>query len=102
MFDHFPEFDRKLESKLMSVSHLYRGVGICKQLTLRTLEQMKANGLHLYYVSCSSDFTAKLCKGLGFEEIYSMNYKDYVIDGVNPVMPAAPHDVFRAYTKIVR
>lgn len=85
----------------MSVSDLYRGQGVCKELTRRTMEQMKANGVQLYHITCSSEYSAKLCQRLGFVETYSLNYKDYVIDGVNPVMPPPPHHVYRAFAKIV-
>lgn len=102
VFDHFPQFDRKLESKVMSVSKAYRGAGICKELTRRTMEQMQANGLQLFHVTCSSAYSAKLCQRLGFVETYSLNYKDYVVDGIHPIMVPAPHDIYRAYAKIVR
>lgn len=102
VFDLYPSVDRALEGKVMSVSEDYRGAGVCKELTRRTMEHMQANDLHLYHVMCSSDFSSKLCERLGFRETYSLKYSDYVINGVHPVMPAAPHDAYRAFAKIVR
>lgn len=101
MFDVHSNQDRALDAKIMSVNDAYRGTGICKALTIRTEQYMLEHGIQLFHVMCTSFFSAKVCERMGFNVIYTLPFKDYIVDGVNPLLPAEPHDAVRCYTKIV-
>lgn len=60
----------------------------------------KEKGLHICRVDCSSYFSGKLCARLGFEQIYELNYADYVDEDGNPIFsPAFPHTAIVTYIK---
>ncbi|CAD1478623.1 unnamed protein product, partial [Heterotrigona itama] len=67
-----------LEIKIISVDSNWRGKGIAKELVEKSLEIGKEKGFHITRVDCSSFFSGKLCLRLGFEQIYELNYTDYV------------------------
>lgn len=102
LFERFPQYDRALDAKIITVNDAYRGAGIAKALTQHTAEYMRANGLALFHVMCSSHYSALLCDRLGFEKVYEMLYSDYVLpNGVRPVLPAEPHTAMRLYARCV-
>lgn len=101
VFDVHPQFDIVLDAKIMSVNSAYRGVGICKELTRRSVEWMQDHDVHLFHVMCTSHFSAKVCEAMGFKMVYSLAFKDYRVNGVNPIIPAAPHKHVQCYTRIV-
>lgn len=101
VFDVHPQFDTILDAKIMSVNDAYRGVGICKELTRRSMEWMRENDVHLFHVMCSSYFSSKVCEAMGFKVVYSLDYKDYKVNGLNPIIPAAPHKSVQCFTRIV-
>lgn len=101
IFDRFPQFERGLDAKIMSVNDAYRGVGICKALTQRTIEHMLELELRLFHVLCSSHYSALLCERLGFEKMHEMLYSEYLVDGVQPLRPAKPHEAVRVYARVV-
>lgn len=101
LFEHYPQFQRALEGKIMSVNGAYRGAGIAKELTRRTIEYMISQDVHLFHVMCTSHFSALVCDRLGMNEIYTLNYLDYVVNGRHPLQPAKPHGYCRLYGMIV-
>lgn len=101
VFDVHPQFDKALDAKIMSVNDAYRGVGICKELTGRSVEWMQANDVQLFHVMCSSYFSAKVCESMGFKVVYSLAFKDYIVNGENPIVPEAPHEKIQCFTRIV-
>lgn len=101
MFDVHPQFDRALDAKIMSVNDAYRGVGICKELTRRTVDYMREHDLQLFHVMCTSFYSSKVCESLGFDVVYKLNYKDYKVNGKNILLPAEPHDAVRCCTRII-
>ncbi|KAG9430497.1 dopamine N-acetyltransferase-like isoform X1 [Apis mellifera carnica] len=89
-----------LEIRIMSVDSNWRGKGVAKALVEKTLEIGKEKGLHICRVDCSSYFSGKLCARLGFEQIYELNYADYVDEDGNPIFsPALPHTAIVTYIK---
>ncbi|PBC29526.1 arylalkylamine N-acetyltransferase 1 isoform X1 [Apis cerana] len=89
-----------LEIRIISVDSNWRGKGVAKALVEKTLEIGKEKGLHICRVDCSSYFSGKLCARLGFEQIYELNYADYVDEDGNPIFsPAFPHTAIVTYIK---
>lgn len=101
LFERFPQFERALDAKIMSVNDAYRGCGIAKELTRHTIEYMLTQDMHLFHVLCTSQYSALVCERLGFEKQFEMLYRDYVEDGVTPVRPAEPHVAVRVYVRTV-
>lgn len=101
VFDKHPQFEKALDAKIMSVNDAYRGVGICKNLTERAVEWMRANDVHLFHVLCSSYYSAKVCEAAGLKSVYKLAYRDYKVDGLNTILPAAPHEDVQIFTRIV-
>lgn len=101
LFERHPQHERALDAKIMSVNDAYRGCGIAKELTRRTIEYMREQDLHLFHVLCSSQFSALVCERLGFEKEYELLYRDYLEDGEAPVRPAEPHVAVRVYARTV-
>jgi arylalkylamine N-acetyltransferase len=48
---------------------------------------------------CTSHFTARALKKLGFECIYSLKYEDYKVNGEVVFTPATPHAAVTVYTQ---
>lgn len=101
VFDVHPEYDMVMDAKIMSVNDAYRGVGIGKELTRRSVEWMKDNDVHVFHVMCTSHFSAKVCEATGFKVVFTLAFKDYKVNGVNPIIPAAPHEFVQCFTRIV-
>lgn len=99
LFDEYPEFDRALDGKILSVNDQYRGLGIAKQLTQRSIEYMQEHRIPLYHILCSSEYSAMVCARLGFTEKFVLPYIDYVVNGENPLLPTAPHVATKIYVK---
>lgn len=100
LFAHYPQFDRALDGKIMSVNEAYRGVGICKELTRHTIEYMLSQGIRLYHVMCTSHYSALVCERMGLEEIFRLNYRDYLVNGRQALRPAEPHEACRVFAQI--
>ncbi|XP_034945523.1 dopamine N-acetyltransferase-like isoform X2 [Chelonus insularis] len=82
-----------LDIKIISVDNNWRGKGIAAELFKKTMKIAKELNYDYVRCDCSSHFTSKLCKRLGFEEIFELKYKDYVDQDGKPVFtPAPPHD----------
>lgn len=91
LFDLYPNIDKYMDGKIMAVNKNYRGYGIGGILTERTFDFMRANNIPIISILCSSHFSARVCEKLNFKRVYSLNFIDYVVNGENPILPAAPH-----------
>ncbi|XP_022182153.1 dopamine N-acetyltransferase-like [Myzus persicae] len=78
VFGQYPNVDRMMELKIITVNEEYRGLGICKALINKSKELALELGYQIMYVECSSHFTAKAVESCGFQCIYSLRYLDYV------------------------
>jgi len=99
LFTVYPEYDCALDGKILAVDSSYRGLGIAGKLTTRTIEYMQEKSIPLFHVMCSSKFSARVCEKIGFEEVFSLPFLDYVVNGENPLLPADPHKEIKVMAK---
>ncbi|XP_058060360.1 arylalkylamine N-acetyltransferase 1 isoform X1 [Anopheles bellator] len=99
IFELYPEIDRFLDCKIISVDTRYRGMGIAGMLTDRTLEYASRNGIKLMHVLCSSHYSARVMEKMDFGEVYRMEYADYRVNGEQVFDPEKPHVALRILTK---
>jgi len=63
-------------------------------------EIAKEQGFHYLRADCTSFFSGKLCERFGFNQIYKINYNDYVDENGKPIFsPASPHIAVITYIK---
>ncbi|XP_055376448.1 arylalkylamine N-acetyltransferase 1-like isoform X2 [Condylostylus longicornis] len=101
IFDLYPNADTILDGKIVSVDDEYRGCGIAGQLTEATLDYLKQNNIPVMHVMCSSHFSARVMEKLGFHEVYSLDYNDFLINGEVVLKPEPPHKSCRILVKEV-
>uniref|UniRef100_A0AAG5DRM4 aralkylamine N-acetyltransferase n=2 Tax=Anopheles atroparvus TaxID=41427 RepID=A0AAG5DRM4_ANOAO len=99
IFELYPDIDRFLDCKIISVDTRYRGMGIAGMLTDRTLDYATRNGIKLLHVLCSSHFSARVMEKMDFSEVYRLPYADYRVDGEQVFDPEQPHVALRILTK---
>lgn len=98
-FKKYPDCDKAMTVKILSVDGAYRGKGIAKELMAKTRELAKEHGCGFMTVDCTSHFTACALKKLGFELHYSLKYSDYKVNGEVVLKPASPHVAVTVYTQ---
>lgn len=90
--------ERTVELRILSVASNWRKRGIANQLAQESIRLARQQGFEAMKVCCTSEFTAKLVRSLGFQEIYKMAYNDYsVITGKDIVMEACPPHFYIYY-----
>ncbi|XP_041777045.1 dopamine N-acetyltransferase-like isoform X2 [Anopheles merus] len=99
IFELYPDIDRFLDCKIISVDTNYRGMGIAGMLTDRTLDYASRNGIKLIHVLCSSHFSARVMEKMDFNEVYRLPYADYLVNGEQVFDPEKPHVALRILTK---
>ncbi|XP_035909737.1 dopamine N-acetyltransferase-like isoform X1 [Anopheles stephensi] len=99
IFELYPDIDRFLDCKILSVDTNYRGMGIAGLLTDRTLEYAARNDIKLIHVLCSSHFSARVMEKMDFTEVFRLPYADYRVDGEQVFEPEQPHVALRILTK---
>lgn len=99
LFKLYPDIDRFVDGKILSVNTDYRGLGIAGKLTDATIDYMKKHNLKVYHVLCSSHFSARVMEKLDFHEVYRLNYSDYLVNGEQLLCPAKPHVAARVLIK---
>lgn len=99
IFDLYPSIDCFLDGRILSVDSSYRGYGIAGRLTEKSLEFAKEKNIPLMSVLCSSHYSARVCEKLNFKNVYTLNFVDYFVDGVNPILPKEPHKSVRILVK---
>jgi arylalkylamine N-acetyltransferase len=99
-FVQFPEIDAFVDGKILAVDPECRGMGIAGHLTSKTIEYMKANNLEIFQMLCSSHFSARVCEKLGFSEIFSLKFTEYVDDKNCQILnPEKPHVAARIFVQ---
>ncbi|CAH1160175.1 unnamed protein product [Phaedon cochleariae] len=98
-FQKYPGVDKAIVVKILSVDDTYRGRGIAKELMSKTIDLAKGRGCGFCSVDCSSYYTARAAKKLGFELHYTLKYEDYKVDGKSVFDPVAPHKAMTVYTQ---
>lgn len=79
LFGKHPEVNEYLEAKVLSVSADYRCQGIGKLLVNARLKLMEDLGIPVFYIQCSSYFAARIMEKSGFEEAFTMPYKEFLV-----------------------
>lgn len=97
LWQAYPQYTDGLEAGILSVNPVYRGLGIAKALTQRTVQYARDAGFPLIRCDCSSLYSSRVCASTGFKVAYSQKYADYVVNGVRPMLPEAPHHEFVVY-----
>lgn len=97
LWQAYPHCVNGLEAGILSVDTAYRGLGIAKALTDRTVQYARKAGYPLILCHCSSFFSARVCEATGFKEVYRTAYADYVVNGERPLQPEAPHREFAVF-----
>lgn len=90
-FDLYPDIDKFLDAKILSVNSNYRGYGIAGKLMEHTMNYMRENQITVIQVLCSSHFSARVCEKMGFKKVFTLPFIDYKVNGENPILPAEPH-----------
>ncbi|XP_066145873.1 arylalkylamine N-acetyltransferase 1-like isoform X2 [Euwallacea fornicatus] len=101
VFQRFPDCDKAVTVKILSVDGNYRGQGIAKELLNKTREIAKELGAGFVTVDCSSHFTALALKKLGFELHYTLKYADHRENGTPVFKPEYPHVACTVYVQKV-
>ncbi|XP_052899148.1 arylalkylamine N-acetyltransferase 1 isoform X2 [Anopheles moucheti] len=99
IFELYPDIDRFLDCKIISVDTNYRGLGIAGMLTDRALEYASLNDIKLIHVLCSSHFSARVMEKMDFTEVFRLPYADYLVNGEQVFDPEKPHVALRILTK---
>ncbi|XP_055682788.1 arylalkylamine N-acetyltransferase 1-like [Lutzomyia longipalpis] len=99
IFERFPEIERYVDGRIMSVSSQARGLGIAGRLVEETLSHMGKENLPLIYIQCSSFYSARVLEKLNFEEILSLRYEDYRLEGKPVFTPEKPHENIKIFIK---
>ncbi|KAJ9596159.1 hypothetical protein L9F63_027218 [Diploptera punctata] len=99
IFTKYPDVDKQIEVRILSVDTVMRGRGIAKALLDKTRELAMQNGFRLMRVDCTSHFSARAVARLGFECIFSLPYEEYCRDGKQVFHPALPHTQVATYVQ---
>lgn len=98
VFKKYPNVDRVMDIKIISVDESFRGQGVCKALIDKTIELAMENKCPMVYVECSSYFSAKAAERLGFECIYTLYFRDYLDENGEVVFKTPPpHDSSKVF-----
>lgn len=99
VFARFPDCDKAMTVKIISVNRAFRGQGIAKELMNKTRDMARDLGCGFITVDCTSHFTALALKKLGFELHYSLKYSDYKENGEAVFKPEPPHEAVTVYVQ---
>lgn len=86
---------------MISVDSKYRRLGIAEALINTTIDVMRSKSLSVMHVLCTSEFSARALFKLNFEEIYKLDYADFIENGETVFIPAHPHVACRIMAKRV-
>lgn len=102
IFSKFPDVDRLVEVRILSVDSAMRGRGIAKALLEKSRELAKEKDYPLFRVDCTSHFSALAVARLGLECVFTMRYEDYCQNGEPVFQPEAPHSQVTTYVQRLR
>ncbi|XP_046664487.1 arylalkylamine N-acetyltransferase 1-like isoform X3 [Homalodisca vitripennis] len=102
VFKQFPEVDKLLDIRVVSVDDSCRGQGIAKALFDKTKNLAKELNIPLVRVDCTSHFSAKAVARLGFDCVYTLPYSEHLdSDGYPVFTPELPHTCVKTYVHLV-
>ncbi|XP_045480645.1 arylalkylamine N-acetyltransferase 1-like isoform X2 [Harmonia axyridis] len=99
IFGKYPDIEKAMTVKIISVDPCMRGRGVATRLVDETRKIAIEKGCKLMYVECTSYFSAQIMKRLGFEKVYSLKYSDYKIDDKIVFDPKKPHEEYTVYVQ---
>ncbi|KAF2901478.1 hypothetical protein ILUMI_04703 [Ignelater luminosus] len=99
VFGQFPDVNKVLTVKVLSVDNGWRGKGIAKELMNKTRNIAREQGCGLMRVDCSSYFSARAIASLGFDCVYSLKYDEYKENGEIVFNTEEPHREARIYVQ---
>lgn len=85
---------RTIELFVLCVHRDWRKHGVAKRLTEECMRLAKAAGFTTMKIVCANEFTARLVKNLGWQEVYRLVYKDYARMDLEP---SPPHETIYIY-----
>lgn len=91
--------DHYMDVVILNVMADYGGQGIAKRLLDSAEEWGKRKGVNLFYMGCSSEYSAKVAVKCGYRLVYQLPYSKYLKDDQPVFVPDAPHEAFEAYIK---
>lgn len=101
IFDLYPNAEKILDAKILSVDTSYRGMGIAGRLIEETIQYTKKNSIPVLHVLCTSHFSARVLEKLDFHEVFNLPYEKYVVNDEVVLNPAKPHVAARILVKDV-
>lgn len=102
VFGQFPDVEKILSLKILSVDGSWRGQGIAKALIDKSRDLCREQGYNLMRVDCTSHYSARAVARLGFECVYTLQYADYHDENGCPVfVPEPPHSEVKIYVQRV-
>jgi GNAT superfamily N-acetyltransferase len=102
VFGKFPDVDKLVEVRIVSVDSAMRGRGIAKALIEKSTELAKQHGYPLIRIDCTSHFSALAVARLGFDCVFKMQYEDYRRNGETVFHPEPPHKQVTTYVRRLR
>jgi len=102
VFSKFPDVDKLVEVRILSVDSAMRGRGIAKVLLEKSAELAKQHGYPLIRIDCTSHFSALAVARLGFQCVFTMQYEDYRRNGEIVFHPEPPHKQVTTYVRRLR
>ncbi|KAG8327722.1 hypothetical protein J6590_012770 [Homalodisca vitripennis] len=69
--------ERTIELRILSVSKEWRRQGVARKLTEESMRVARDAGFEAMRICCTSEYTARLVRRLGWREHYRLAYKDY-------------------------
>lgn len=85
--------DKLFYSFMSCVKPTLRGKNLGTRLKVELMALGKRLGYKLVTVDCTSFYSARLCKRMGWDVVNFMPYKDYVDENNQPIFnPPAPHE----------
>lgn len=95
----YPDVDKVMFVKILSVDGAWRGKGIAKELMDRTRNIGREQGYGLMRVDCTSYYSARAIARLGFDCVYELKYDEYKVDGKRVFATEHPHSSLTIYVQ---
>lgn len=73
--DKLPE--RTIELRILSVRQDWRQRGLARRLAEGSVREARESGFKAMTVCCTSEFTARLVRSMGWRQLYRLAYRDY-------------------------
>jgi GNAT superfamily N-acetyltransferase len=85
----------------LTVERKYRRKGLGKFLLTAGVALGKELGFRVVSGEASANYSIKIYQDMGFEELHSVNYADYTVNGVVVVQNTGEHKSCKVFAKVV-